>query len=115
MDDTLTRDRSGWQAQFDELTLGRQGQAVTIEVLDEELGDQTEASGLPLAAIGYDPRGDVVVVSLKGRADGSGVVLRHLVHGPRSVDVLEREGGALVLRLVDAAGVETLLHVTPVR
>ncbi len=39
MDDTLTHDRSTWQSLLEEITLGRRGQPVTIEIMDEDLGD----------------------------------------------------------------------------
>lgn len=112
MDETLTRDRSRWQALFEEITLGRHGQLVTVEVLDEELGDQTEAQGLPLGSVSYDERGDVVLVALDGRS-GASSVLRHLVHAPREVDLLEQPHASLVMRLVDGNGVVTLLTLTP--
>ncbi|MCW2615007.1 MAG: hypothetical protein JWN08_2001 [Frankiales bacterium] len=46
-DTTLTPDRSTWQALFDDLAAGRDSQPVTIEVLDMDFGDQTEAGRMP--------------------------------------------------------------------
>jgi hypothetical protein len=113
MDDTLTNDRSSWQALLEEITLGRRGQPVTIEALDEELGDQIPAHGLPLDSIGYDARDHVIVVGLCGLAPGDTVVLRHLVTAPRSLDLLEQPDESLVLRIVDGAGVQTLVTFAP--
>ena len=113
MDDTLTKDRGTWQGLLDEITLGRRGQPVTIEIMDEELGDQTPAHRLPLDSIGYDTHDDVVVVALCGLAPGDGVVLRHLIPAPRSLDLLEQPHDSLVLRVVDGADVQTLLVFTP--
>ena len=113
MDDTLTNDRSTWQGLLEEITLGRRGQPVTIEIMDEELGDQTPAHRMPLDSIGYDSHDDVVVVGLSGLAPGEGVVLRHIITAPRSLDLLEQPHDTLVLRVVDGADVQTLLVFTP--
>lgn len=113
MDESLTHDRSRWQELLDEITLGRRGQPVTIEVMDEDLGDQVPAHHLPLDSIGYDTHDDVIVVGLSGLAPGEGVVLRHLVTAPRSLDLLEQPHDSLVLRVVDTAGVQTLVVFSP--
>lgn len=113
MDDTLTRDRTTWQKLLDQLSRGRSGELVTIEILDEDLGDQTEAVRLPLASASYDARGDVMVVALGGRTPGHPVVVRHFIHHPTKIDVLERPGGAIVLRVVDRGQVQTLISIRP--
>ena len=113
MNDRLTNDRSTWQALLERITLGRRGQPVTLEVLDEELGDQTPAHRLPLDSIGFDPRDDVIVIALSGHAQGEGVVLRHLLTAPRSLDLLQQPHDSLVLQIVDGAGVQTLIAFTP--
>ncbi len=113
MDDTLTRDRSTWQSLFEELSVGRHGQLVTIEVLDEELGDQTTTAGLPFESASYDARGDIIIIALDGRAPGEDVTLRHFIHGPVTMDLLEQPDDRLVLRVVDAAGVQTLIVLEP--
>lgn len=113
MSDIQTRDRSLWAGLFEVLTLGRRGEDVTIEVLSAELGDQKEADHLRLDNLTYDDRGDVVVLSLSARQDERDVVLRHLVHQPREVDLHEGAGDSLVVRIVDRDGEQTLLTVQP--
>lgn len=113
MDDAPTDDRRTWQGLLDEITLGRRGQPVTIEIMDEELGDQTPAHRLPLDSIGYDTHDDVIVVGLSGLGPGAGVVLRHIIAAPRTVDLLEQPHDTLVLRVADGAGAQTLLVFTP--
>jgi hypothetical protein len=76
---TSTTDRQGWVEGLDRLTKDREGQDVTIEVLDRSFGDQTEAERLPFAYTSYDPKGDVVVVAVGGRSSSYPVVLRHMV------------------------------------
>lgn len=110
MDDELTRDRRTWQSLFDEISQGRNGQLVTLEVLDQDFGDQTEAERVPFSSITYDERGDVVVVALGGATAEHPVVLRHLVHRPRLVDVVERGENGLVLRVVDSEDAATLVE-----
>lgn len=113
MTQTLTRDRSTWRALLEEITLGRRGEPVTLEVLDHGFGDQVEARALPLASLDFDERADVVIVALDGRTIGSGVVLRHLVQDPRRLDVLEQPHGSLVLRIVAGNGAQTLVACRP--
>ncbi|MFI5038263.1 MAG: DUF5335 family protein, partial [Solirubrobacterales bacterium] len=45
-----------WAEYFDAFARRSDGLLVTIEVMSEELGDQTDVERLPLQAIGYDPR-----------------------------------------------------------
>ena len=113
MTETLTRDRSTWRALLEEITEGRRGEHVTLEVLDEGFGDQVEVRDLPLESLDFDARADTVIIALDGRSAGSGVVLRHLVERPRQLDVLEQPHGALVLRIVAGSGAQTLVTCRP--
>lgn len=113
MDVSLTHDPSTWQAVLQEITLERRGEVVTIDIIDDELGDQVPAHGLPLDSIAHDVRDDVLIIALRGMSPDADVVLRHMVRGPRSVDLLEQAHGCLVLRVVDAAGTKTLVAFAP--
>src|ERR1039458_4955694 len=53
-----------WVEYFDSLTRGIEGMLVTIEVMSEELGDQLDVERLPLQAIGYDPKDNVLEVAV---------------------------------------------------
>ena len=64
--------RSDWQRYLEALTDAHEGAEVTIEVLDQELGDQPEVERLPLAYVGYDPE--------DASANQGGRILEH---GPR--------------------------------
>lgn len=55
----------------------------------------------------------MIVIALSGRAPGEGVVLRHLLTAPRSLDLLQQPHDSLVLQMVDGAGVLTLIAFTP--
>ena len=113
MTEALTRDRSSWRALLEEITEGRRGETVTLEVLDDGFGDQVEARDLPLRSLDFDERSDTVIVALDGRSADSGVVLRHLVPQPRQLDVLEQKHGSLVLRIVAGSGAQTLVVCRP--
>jgi hypothetical protein len=108
------RTRSQWQKRLDEITKERQGNDVTIEVLDREFGDEYEVQRLPLASLTYDPKDDVAVVAVGGRDRRLPVVLRHVVEHPQqilaeAVPVNE----ALIIEIVDADGDQTFVTLHP--
>jgi hypothetical protein len=110
MADTSTTDRQGWVEGLDRLTKDREGQDVTIEVLDREFGDQTEAERLPFAYASYDPKDDVVVVAVGGRSSRYPAVLRHMVWHPTEVDI-DLDAGAV--RVVEQDGTTTIVSFFP--
>lgn len=75
---------------------------VTIEVFDEEIGDQLEAIRLPWHGIVYDSRSEIIELSVGGRDRRIPVVLRHSIHQPNGV-WLEQEDGRTVALLIEAA------------
>jgi len=75
---------------------------VTIEVLDESIGDQIEVLRLPWHALIYDIRNDVIELSIGGRDRRIPVVLRHSIHRPTGV-WLEQEDGRPTALLIEAA------------
>ncbi len=59
----------------------------TLEVMDAQTGDQLDAERMPLQAISYDPKDDVLEIALGGRGVPYPVVLRHFISGPRTIRV----------------------------
>ena len=110
MADTSTTDRQGWVEGLDRLTKDREGQDVTIEVLERDFGDETEAERLPFAYASYDPKDDVVIVAVGGRSSTYPVVLRHMVWHPIEVDI-DLDAGAF--RVVEEAGTTTIVSFFP--
>jgi hypothetical protein len=105
----LAADR--WAEYFDALAQRSDGHLVTIEVMSEQLGDQTDVERLPLQAIGYDPKDDLLEVSVGGRSTRYPVVLRHFISSPQTVSVEEVAGSSPSAILVtDASGVRTLIR-----
>ena len=102
--------RSEWQDALDLLTKEHEGDEVTIELLDQEFGDESEVERLPLAYVDYDPKDDVVVVAVGGRDQRYPVVLRHFVEHPQRVlaDSYGPEGG-LALDILGSDGARTIV------
>jgi hypothetical protein len=66
---TTTRElgRTSWSAYFDSIAPSIEGTVLTVELIGEQLGDQTDVERLPVQAIGYDPKDDVLEVAVGGR------------------------------------------------
>jgi hypothetical protein len=104
--------RTSWHGFLNSVTAEHQGADVTIEVLSLDFGDQQEAEHLPLFAIEYDHRDDVVVVSVGGREGRYPVVLRHIIRRPRRITVdPSLPTAALALDVIDADGGQTILTI----
>ena len=99
MSEGITIDRDQWARFFEELTEDHKGSLVTVEVLDESLGDQFEGKRLPFAFASFDPRDDMVIISAEGESE-RGPVLRHMISHPSEVDVAIPEPDETVLRVV---------------
>jgi hypothetical protein len=110
MTESSTVNRRAWTEELDELTKEREGQYVTIEVLDPMYGDGTEAERLPFAYASYDPKDDVVIIAVGGNTSKYPVVLRHMVWHPTEVDV-DKEAGAI--KVVEPDGTTTYVSFFP--
>jgi hypothetical protein len=109
----LSRDE--WFPFFEAVTKERDGQLVTIEVVDQTYGDQLEAEKLPFAYIEYDKKDDVFIVGVGGKDSRYPVVLRHMVSHPTrilvdgtvpglvwAIDVFEDDGTQTIVTLDQA-------------
>ena len=106
--------RSSWQEALDLLTKEHEGNEVTIEVVDEELGDQEEAAKLPLNSVNYDRKDDVVVVAVGGHSTRFPVVLRHMIHHPKTVSVHPPAPATTrALWVADSEGVDHIIRLHP--
>jgi hypothetical protein len=110
---TTTRELDGasWAGYFDSLTQSREGLLVTIELMSEELGDQSDVERMPLQAISYDPRDDVLEVAVGGRGVRYPIVLRHFISNPKTISVEEDgEPSPIAILVTDPSGVRTLIQ-----
>jgi hypothetical protein len=100
-----------WVEYFDSIASSTDGQLVTIEVMSEELGVQTDVERLPLQAIGYDPKDNVLEVAVGGRSTRYPVVLRHFISNPQAISVEDvgRAAPSAIL-VTEASGTRTLIR-----
>jgi len=108
---TRELERGEWAPYFDSLAPAIEGLPVTIEVMSEQIGDQTDVERLPLSTITFDSREEVLEVAVGGRDRRYPVLLRHLISGPRSIAIEgaeERRPSAILI--TDAEGVRTLVR-----
>jgi uncharacterized protein DUF5335 len=110
---TTTRELGAekWVEYFDSIAPGSEGLLVTIEVMSEQLGDQLDVERLPLQAINYDSKDDVLEVAVGGHGVRYPVLLRHFISSPQSVSVEESSPlSPTAILVTDASGVRTLIR-----
>ncbi len=94
-------DKADWRTFFDQVSKILIGKRAEIEVASLSLGDQIEAEWLPFLGIAYDPKSDVIEITLDG--------LDHMIREPREVYV---DGSPVVLNalaVIDGEGVEEII------
>jgi hypothetical protein len=108
---TQDLDPGQWMEYFDSITPSIDGQLVTIEVMSSELGDQVDVERLPLQAIGYDPKDDMLEISVGGRGVRYPVVLRHFISSPQAISVESSDSlNPRAILVTDASGAQTLIR-----
>jgi Family of unknown function (DUF5335) len=108
---TQELDAERWVEYFDSLAPSIDGLLVTIEVMSEQLGDQLDVERLPLQAIGYDPKDNVLEVAVGGRGVRYPILLRHFISSPQTVSVEESSPlSPRAILVTDASGVRTLIR-----
>src|SRR5262249_6249672 len=101
--------REEWTDYFDRFTrehlAGEQREAVTIEVMSPDIGDQVEAEIAHLAGLSYDPRSQALEVWVEEQLD-------HLAYYPTEVWVIEEDGGFLsAVEVVRSDGTKEVLRI----
>ncbi|HEY4396784.1 MAG TPA: DUF5335 family protein [Acidimicrobiia bacterium] len=106
--------RQDWREFFDMVTKDHEGDAVTVEIVDAEYGDQFEAEKLPFAYLEYDDKDDAVNVGVGGTNGRFPVVLRHTIEHPKAImaDPLEPQT-ARAFEIVDSDGRSTIVTLHP--
>jgi hypothetical protein len=105
---TTVEQREEWTALTDRLGADHRGHDVTIEIPDAAGGGDPTVERLPFDSIIFDPRADMVIVSVGGRSPRYPVVLRHLIGHPREM-LVDPTGRGAALRITDASGTTTLV------
>jgi hypothetical protein len=78
------------------------GKRVEIEVAGIPFGDQIEAEWLPLVGVAYDPKDDVLQVTMEGHAD-------HMIHHARDIYIDEGAAGLESMLVIDGDGTRHIL------
>jgi Family of unknown function (DUF5335) len=108
---TQELDADRWVEYFDSIAPSIEGKLVTVEIMSEQLGDQLDVERLPLQAIGYDPKDNVLEVAVGGRGVRYPVLLRHFISDPQTVGIEEASPLTPTAILVtDASEVRTLIR-----
>jgi uncharacterized protein DUF5335 len=77
--------RRTWREFFDLVTKDHEGDAVTVEIVDREYGDQLEAEQMPFGYLEFDDKDDAVNVGVGGTDGRYPVVLRHTIEHPKAI------------------------------
>src|SRR5215813_1957463 len=102
--------REQWIKYFDNFSKSHEGWIVTLEILGSDLGDQEEASGLPLVGVSADvkARENRIEIIVGGRPD---VDVTRFIDTPKSVWVKESSmPGDEAIEIESADGTKTLLN-----
>jgi hypothetical protein len=100
-----------WVGYFDSLTPSIEGSLATIEIMSDELGDQTDVERLPLQAITYDHNDNALEISVGGRGPRYPVQLQHFISSPQTISIEgSDETRPRAILVTDAEGVSTLIR-----
>jgi hypothetical protein len=92
------------------------GWPVTIETLDQELGDQYLSKDLPLMGMSFDTKGSEPGTLKISAGDNPDIYLDHRVHLPLHIRLEEdTPGGAGSIEIEPAQGPKTLIGFRPPR
>jgi hypothetical protein len=89
-------ERSEWESCLNRLSKALVGKRAEVEVVGLDLGDQIEAAWLPIYGVTFDPKSDMVEISMEG--------LGHRIRRPHVIHIAESAEGVSSLEIVDADG-----------
>jgi hypothetical protein len=98
----------GWEAWCDTFTSGNRGRAFSIDLVDDEIGDERLAEGMLLVAIDYDPagKGNDFVISFGDEL----APISHIIRAPvRLWQAQDANGLVVALEIEDESGRRTIL------
>jgi hypothetical protein len=100
-----------WVEYFDSIIPNIDGKLVTIEIMSKELGDQFDVERLPLQAMGYDPKDNMLEISVGGRGVRYPVLLRHFISNPQTISIEESDTlRPTAILVTDESGDRTLIR-----
>lgn len=83
---------------------------VTIEVINEEIGDQIVVERLPWHALIYNDATKVLVLSVGARGQKVDVVFRHEIHNPVRFWVQDEAGAVRSMNIEHDDGTQTIVR-----
>jgi hypothetical protein len=95
-------EKGQWQEFFDRVSKVLDGKQAEIEIASLSLGDQVQATWLPLLGLVYDHKNDLVEVALEG--------LDHMIRKPRDVYVDIGVGELVAVEIEDAEGTKQIIR-----
>ncbi len=100
---TRKLEKTDWKPYFDQVSKALGAKLAEVEVASLDIGDQVEGEWIPFLGIAYDPKDDLVEVTLEG--------LDHMVRRPQAVYVEEAPGeGLRSLEIEDGDGRKHILR-----
>lgn len=97
-------EKPGWDAFLAGISAALIGKRAEIEVASLDLGDQIVAERLPLIAISYDRKDDLISIRLDG--------VDHLIRSPRELYFDSAVEGVTCLAIIDFAGARRIIRFT---
>ncbi len=96
--------KSDWANFFNRASSGLTGLRAEVEIAGLDIGDQIEASSLPIHGISYDHKDDVIAVAIEG--------IDHLIRHPQSVYADLGPQGLTSIAVIDSDGTNHLIKIT---
>ena len=100
----LCIEKDQWHAFLAGVSEALSGKRAEIEVGSLDLGDQIVAEQLPLIAVSYDPKDDLISIRLEG--------MDHLIRSPHELYADFAVGGLTCLEIVDGEGTRQIVKLT---
>jgi len=111
IDLTKSLPREDWGKFFDQLSTDRRGEHISIEMIDQELGDEELIKNSPLLAMIYDRpgKGDNLAIEI-GKDE---MTYGHSIESPTEVSTRENANGEIIaISITEASGRKTLIKMS---
>jgi len=99
---TITIRKQQWAPYLASLSRSLAGKQAFVEVSGLALGDQVEARWVPLLAVTYDRKDDIIVLDLGD--------LNHVIQRPTEVDVAVEGGQVASIEVIDHEGIKHIVR-----
>ncbi|MBP2445100.1 DUF5335 family protein [Rhizobium leguminosarum] len=87
--------KAEWATYFSHLHEAVQGKEIKIEVVGATVGDQILVKSTPLLGATYEPKQEMLELSVKG--------MTHVIERPRRITVQDEQGKVVAIEVIDFA------------